>query len=878
MNHHPRPSFALVVLLNLALWTMTFSGLWAQGAQEAPLWQAAGRKTQSDATGPIRPAVWQDVVWDANRLTQFLAQVPHEASLPAASSPFILALPMPNGELEHFRLVETPVMHKDLQAQFPDIRCYTGAGIERPHAVLRFDQTPFGFHAMVLSEGPTYYMDPVEPGVRDHHMAYWRSDFYATTPKQMQSCEALPGRSGLDQVPRTGKRVLPMGRQRGSGVPDDGPSHSFQPVTGNQLRTYQLALACTGEYAAYHGGTVAGALAAMNTSMNRINGIYERDFAIRMTLVPNNTAVIFLNAGTDPYSNSDGVTMLGQNQTTCDNLIGASNYDIGHVFSTGGGGVAYLQAPCTSYKAGGVTGSSAPVGDPFDVDYVAHEMGHQFGANHTQNNSCNRVVSAAYEPGSASTIMGYAGICAPNLQNNSDDHFHNHSYNEILAYSINGAGSSCATITSTGNIVPTVEAGTNGLYIPKSTPFELTAVASDGNGDALTYNWEEYDLGPATASGDNNLTNPSGTQPIFRSWPSNTSPTRTFPRPLNLVANTTVLGEHMPSYTRELKFKCTVRDNRAGGGGVAQDLVTLQVTGNAGPFVVTAPNTAVNIQAGVPTTITWNVASTNLTPVNCSTVNIFLSTDGGYTWPHQVATGVPNSGTASVTLPNVPTNQGRIKVKAAGNYFFDISNTNFTVLAGAPGCTNPTACNYSSTATSDNGSCVYATGCDFCQGGLVADGDSDNDGICNNAEVVGCQNPLACNFNPNATDSGNCLVASGCDTCSGGLILDGDSDNDGVCNGNEIVGCQNASACNFNPAATDYGNCTFTSGCATCVEGTLYNMDLNGNGWVEVGDVLAMLGAFGCTTGGCAGDLNGDGATNVTDLLLLLGAFGQSCD
>jgi hypothetical protein len=474
--------------------------------------------------------------------------------------------------------------------------------------------------------------------------------------------------------------------------------------------------------------------------------------------------------------------------------------------------------------------------------------------------------------------MGYAGICAPNLQTNSDDHFHNHSYNEILAYSINGAGSSCATITSTGNIIPTVEAGTNGLYIPKSTPFELTAVASDGNGDALTYNWEEYDLGPATASGDNNLTNPSGTQPIFRSWPSNTSPTRTFPRPLNLVANTTVLGEHMPSYTRELKFKCTVRDNRSGGGGVAQDLVTLQVTGNAGPFVVTAPNTAVNIQAGVPTTVTWNVASTNLTPVNCSSVNIFLSTDGGYTWPHQVATGVPNSGTASVTLPNVPTNQGRIKVKAAGNYFFDISNTNFTVLAGAPGCTNPTACNYSSSATSDNGSCVYAIGCDFCQGGLVVDGDSDNDGFCNNAEVVGCQNPIACNFNPNATDSGNCLVASGCDTCSGGLVLDGDSDNDGVCNGNEIVGCQDALACNFNPAATDSANCTFTTGCATCVGGTLYDMDLNGNGWVEVGDVLAMLGAFGCTTGGCAGDLNGDGATNVTDLLLLLGAFGQSCD
>ena len=851
----------------------------AQFVGSGPLkWMDAGMKTAQEARGPIQPVVWRGIHWDGATWEQGAAGIPLEENLTASESGFVITLPMPDGGAEAFRLVESPVMHRELQAQFPDIRCYTGQGIERPQALLKFDVTPWGCHAMVLSDGPTYYIDPVVPGQGDLHMAYWRSDFYANTDKNHRPCEALsgPGVMGKEGVaPTPGKGVRRMGNWGAHSPELPEPGRSSNNLTGNQLRTYQLALSCTGEYAAYHGGTMAGALAAMNTTMNRINGIYERDFAIRMTLVPNNSSLIFLNASTDPFTNNDGVTMLGQNQTTCDNIIGSGNYDIGHVFSTGGGGVAYLQAPCTSYKAGGVTGSSAPVGDPFDVDYVAHEMGHQFGANHTQNNNCNRVTSAAYEPGSASTIMGYAGICAPNLQNYSDDHFHIHSYNEILAYSINGAGSNCATITSTGNTPPTVEAGTNGLYIPKSTPFELTAVASDANGDGLTYNWEEYDLGPATASGDNNLTNPSSTQPIFRSWPSSTSPTRTFPRPLNLVANTTVIGEHMPSYGRELKFKCTVRDNRVGGGGVAQDLVTMQVASGAGPFVVTAPNTAVMIQAGAPTTVTWNVASTNVSPVNCNSVNIFLSTDGGYTWPYTLATGVPNSGSASVTLPNAPTSQGRIKVKAAGNYFFDISNTNFTVLPGAPGCMDPLACNYSSTATTDNGSCVFATGCDFCSGGLVADGDTDNDGICNDAEVVGCLDPTACNYNPAATDAGTCLFATGCDVCSGGVLIDGDADDDGICDGAEVAGCQDATACNYNPAATDSATCNYATGCATCVGGSVSNADINGNGLVEVGDVLGMLSAFGCTAGNCVGDLNGDGATNVADLLL--GAFGQSC-
>ena len=799
----------------------------AVSSGSAQTWNDRGPGRPEALAGPIRPAAFRAVAVDADALQRHLLTAPQEARVPAPHSPTLLTLPRPDGTLATFRFVESPVMAPELQAQFPDIRTFLGQGVDDPTALLRCDITPAGFHAMVLSAGETWYIDPAQPGDRSQYIAYTKSDFYATTDKRRAECSPLAGpTSALPDG--EGRRVRFMGRPV---EPDpalrEGPE--VLEMTGNTLRTFSLALACTGEYAAYHGGSTAGALAAMNTSMARINGVFERDFAIRMVLVPNNTSLIFLTASTDPYTNTDGGAMLGQNQTTCDNVIGSANYDIGHVFSTGGGGVAYLQAPCTSFKAGGVTGSGAPVGDPFDIDYVAHEMGHQFGANHTQNNSCNRASSAAYEPGSASTIMGYAGICAPNLQPNSDDHFHVHSYIEIVNYAVNGAGSSCATLTSTGNTAPTVDAGINGRYIPKSTPFELTATASDVNGDILTYNWEEYDLGPVTASGDNTLTNPSGTQPIFRSWPSVTSATRTFPRPLNLVANTAVIGEHMPTYSRELKFRCTVRDNRAGGGGVAHDLVTMQVSGAAGPFVITAPNGGGTFTGNTPVTVTWNVASTNLSPVNCAAVDIFLSTDGGYTWPHTLATNAANSGTATVTFPNLTSSSARIKVKAAANYFFDISNANFSIVpGGTPGCTTATACNYNPAATVDNGTCIYATGCDTCSGGAVADGDTDNDGVCNTNEIPGCSNPAACNYLATATDPATCILPGLCEYCLPG--------------------------------------------------GGFGTFDLSGNGLVEVADILLLLGDFGCLGADCTADLDGDGATAVSDVLLLLGAFGEGCE
>jgi len=641
-------------------------------------------------TGGVRmivPQQYQALSLDVQAIKTFLWALPSEENFRYnRSNAPVLTLPKPDGTLSRFKVWESSIMAPALAATFPDMRTFAGQGIDDPYATIRFDLTPVGFHAQVLSANGTWYIDPYSNGGNQYHISYFRKDLLR---KSAFHCD----------------------------VPDNPnprrPENIQAPCRGTQLKTFRLALACTGEYAiavcAPNPATVPLTAAAMLVSVNRVTGVYELELSVRMQLVPNNNMLIYLDPNTDPYTNNNGGAMLGENQANIDAIIGNANYDIGHVFSTGGGGIAGLGVVCvTGQKARGVTGSAVPIGDPFDIDYVAHEMGHQYNGNHSMSGCGSSPISTKYEPGSGTTIQAYAGICgAQDIQPNSDPHFHGISFDEISDFLATGNGSSCGVNTPTGNTLPVIGAlVNNGVSIPPSTPFTLEGSATDANGDALTYCWEQWDFNPGGGVAWNaGATGPIGnTYPLFKSRLPKTTGIRTFPDiavilagfPANPPATMGGLkGETMTPVARPIKFKLTVRDNRAGGGGVVslgssgcQDAAIFQVNvvGTV-PFAVTSPNGGESYQGGTSQTITWNVASTNTPPVNVANVKISFSSDGGLTYPTVITASTPNDGTEALTIPAIVTTTARIKIEAVGNIFFDISNGNFTVTAPPTGFT-----------------------------------------------------------------------------------------------------------------------------------------------------------------------------------------------
>ena len=580
------------------------------------------------------------------------------------SSSLRLSLPHPSGAWVMANLMPYAVLADARKQADLGISTWYGRLESDPSAVVRADQTPQGFHVQVLSPNGDWHIDPVSPTNAVWHMAYFKSD--------------LPNPHAFE-----------CGLQDQEGLIDNPVFDPFSTnPNGGTLRTYRLALAATAEYTNYHGGPT-GALAAMVTAINRVNGIYERDLAVRMLLIPNTDTLIYTSTVTDPYTNNDGFTMLGENQSNINAVIGSANYDIGHVFSTGGGGIASLASVCTNSKAQGVTGLNNPIGDPFYVDYVAHEIGHQFNGSHTFNSSLgscsgNRSSQNAYEPGSGSTIMAYAGICdADNVSNNSDDYFHVRSYQTMLTF-LQGTGGNCAATSPTGNTPPTVNGQqTPATFFPIGTPFKLTAAGSDADGDTLTYCWEQYNRGSSIALAS---TPSTGTPPLFVSLPPSNSPTRWFPRLSFVVSNANSALEKLPTYTRAMDFRVTVRDNQPNGGGVSYQQVNYDATALSGPFLVSNPNTnQVQWATDSLVSIAWDVANTDQTPVNCSQANILLSTDGGYTYPYTLLAATPNDGNETIVLPFFPNepmiiSQARVMVESVGNIFYDISNADFSIL------------------------------------------------------------------------------------------------------------------------------------------------------------------------------------------------------
>lgn len=704
--------------LAIALWTPS-----AARAAEAGIF----RDVSLDAL-PARGGAWEtplprhfrSLEVDVSALESLLTQAPAEGSRDAEAAPLEIFLPYPDGTNKRFRVEESSILEPGLAASFPEIHTFVAKGIDDPTATARLSLTSLGFHAMVLSASGTIFIDPYRRWDARYALSYDKAEARRPAGKAFH-CDVK------DENPE-------------EAVQEEPPVSLPAAASGTQLRTYRLALAATGEYSvavcAPNPVAVACALDAMVVSMNRVDGVYEREVAIRMVLVANDNLVVYTNGATDPYTNGNGSTMLGQNQTNLNAVIGTANYDIGHVFSTGGGGVAQLGVPCTSNKARGVTGQSNPVGDGFDIDYVAHEMGHQFGANHTFNGttgSCNgnRAGSAAYEPGSGTTIMAYAGICgAEDLQPHSDDTFHTKSFDEIVNFSTGATGSSCAMTTATGNTPPSVNAGA-AFTIPKQTPFTLTGSGGDPNGDTLTYMWEEFDLGTAAPPNDD----VAAARPIFRSFVPLTVPSRTFPKLSDILNNVATIGESMSTRNRTMTFRMTVRDNRTGGGGVNYSATTVTVNAAAGPFAVTQPNTALSWAGNSSQSVTWNVANTAAAPVSCANVAIDLSTDGGTTFPTTLLASTANDGTEAVTIPNTPTTLARVRVSCVGNIFFDISNANFTITAGGPPAPTLTSVmpGFGNVA---GGTSVTLTGTNFVNGATV---------------LFGAAGPVATTFNSSSS-------------------------------------------------------------------------------------------------------------------------------
>ncbi|MDW8262903.1 MAG: Ig-like domain-containing protein [Phycisphaerales bacterium] len=598
---------------------------------------------------------------DQRQLTGMLSRAPQEVTAAGRNSPLVFAMPAPDGVMQRFAVVETQVMAPELAARFPQIRTYVARGIDDPTAVARLDTNPFtGFHAMVLSASGQWAIDNYFHNDSSTFVSYFKRDLERT-----------------DGFVCLTENAEPLDVPEAAGGPENIPA-------GDVLRTFRVAITTTTAYNSFHGNTIASVLSAVTTAINRITGIYERDLSTRLQLVANTTLLFSGLDGNGNIGTGSVSTLANNNQSFTDTRIGVANYDVGHVFHNGSnngvsaGGIGIVGSAA---KARACSQTSPPSGDLFAVDYVAHEMGHQFNGRHNFSNCSGPGDSAsiANEPGSGSTIMGYAGLCGSNnLQSNSDAMFNHINYNQMYPY-IRNTISSVGTTTPTGNSPPAVSAGPN-YVIPTRTPYELVAVGSDPNNDPLVYSWEGVDTGGSLPV--NNTTGTTG--PIVRPFLPTSSPSRAIPRLTNLVNNTTVTGEVLTTVARTMNFRVVVRDN-LGGVNFSDMSVTTVNVGTSG-FTVTSPNTTgLSFQGNSNLNVTWSVVSTNVAPINATHVNIRLSTDGGFTYPILLASNVPNTGSATVTLPNIATTAARVRVQPVNNIFFDISNFNFTITASSLG-------------------------------------------------------------------------------------------------------------------------------------------------------------------------------------------------
>ena len=604
-----------------------------------------------------QPKNFEQYQLNTNQLLKKLQKSPNRENKNKSS--IILSFPNGSGGFESYEIFESHNLSDELSKKYPMIKSYVGRST-KSNSTVRFSYSPSqGFNAAISNNKSATILIKPSDLKNEKYISFSRKDISDESNFECNTIEEIK-----NNTPNLSR------------LNNDG-----------YLRKYRLAVATTAEYSGFFlDGTEANdterktkVLAAINTSLTRINGIFERDFGITMELVSNNDSTIYLDPSTDPFSGNFNSEL----QTTLDNTIGDSNYDVGHLFVYEGnvrGNAGCIACVCTTgSKGSGFTVHNAPDSDYFNM-IVSHELGHQFGGYHVQSSSnCRSSVELQeVEPGSGSTILGYAGICHPNVQNRPDDYFNYVDIRDIIQWTRND--SSCAELISTGNTDPIVNAG-NDYTIPKSTAFILEGTASDvDSSDNLTYCWEENDPENPFSSDYPSSTRVFG--PMYRSKLPISEPIRYMPQLSDVLSgNLTPTWEVTPSVSRTLDFVLTVRDNALLGAKTASDEMTVTIDDNFNPFRVTSQNTAEIWSVGDTKTITWDTANTTNSPINATNVDIFLSIDGGYTYPYTIASNIANDGSENIVVPEISssTSEGRFMVKPSNNIFFAVNETNINI-------------------------------------------------------------------------------------------------------------------------------------------------------------------------------------------------------
>ena len=585
-------------------------------------------------------------------------------------------LPNTDGKLLSFLVREASNFSPGLAAKYPNIKAYRGYSLDYPQLRLHFSYSPSGLKATFVDVG-TRVKTSIEKisKIDDRYIAYTQLD--DSMPKQALSCfTPEPSKISLRSKENSQARVNLAGEM----------SSLVRFSDESTLTTYRLAVATNGQYTAYHGGTVDSALAAINTTLTALNFIFETDLGIRLELIDNNDLIVYTDPDTDPFqddaSNLNG-TMNTELQAILRSVIGDDNYDVGHIFSGigGGGNAGAIGAFCNdSVKGSAWSASTQPEGSYF-VNLVAHEMGHQLGANHTFSMRTEGT-GTNVEPGSGTTIMSYAGVTGPDdVAIYGDDYYHNVSILQGLNYL---KSQSCQVNKDIDNNVPTVKELEN-YTIPVGTPFILTGSATDvDESDLLTYTWEQVDDGlvPSSVFSSENIQGAN-----FRSLPPSESSTRYFPLITSVISGDLTLSdpniestwETLSTVPREFNFAFTVRDNAVGGGGVASTRTKITVVDREGAFQVTSQGDAPIYLTASEQTVTWAVAGTNAAPILAELVNIRLSADGGLTYPYSLAENINNDGSHKVQMPDLVTAQARVRVESVNNIFYAINSRDFAI-------------------------------------------------------------------------------------------------------------------------------------------------------------------------------------------------------